>query len=147
MWRRASAAVVLTLLTCSCSGAGRRQPATVDWDVESQDGATLHLVYYTNPGCIGPEGLSTDVTETPQSVTIHLRLKDHGDGDQATCATAYIPERTVVALASPLGDRTLLGCRDPRSHVPSGGYNDAEPRDVAFDCTASSPVLTTVPEV
>lgn len=150
--KRWSPAFVVTLFlsaTASCGGAGsvgssrcnapidraaRKGECTiVDWDAISIAGKTIELRYYVNePGC-SLDLNRIETKEVEDTVTLSVIVGFAGD-DGASCSTAYASRTTTVRLASPLGSRSLRGCRPIGSFVPQGGYNDAAPRDAAFNC-------------
>ena len=151
MWTkgRATALVFLLTATTSCGGTGstagsscnaptdraaRKGECTlVDWDAVSATENTIELKYYVNePGC-SLDLNRVDVKETQDAVTLSVIVGFAGD-EGATCPTAYGSRATTVSLSSPLGTRTLLGCRPIGSFVPEGGYDDPAPRDPEFDC-------------
>lgn len=146
---RAAALVLLLTATASCGETGsaggsscnaptdraaRKGECTlVDWDAVSATQNTIELKYYVNePGC-SLDLNRVEVKETQYAVTLSVIVGFAGD-EGATCPTAYGSRTTTVSLSSPLGTRTLLGCRPIGSFVPEGGYNDAAPRDPEFDC-------------
>jgi hypothetical protein len=146
---RATALLLLLTATASCGGsdsagesscnaptdrAARKGECTlVDWDAVSATENTIELKYYVNePGC-SLDLNRVEVNETQSAVTLSVIVGFAGD-EGATCPTAYGSRTTTVKLSSPLGTRTLLGCRPVGSFVPQGGYNDAAPRDLELNC-------------
>ena len=100
----------------------------VDWDLISIDGTTLNLSYLANdPGC----SLDLDRVERVETTSeVSLRVVVGYTGDEGiSCPTALSSRSVSVELSSPLGDRTLLGCRPSGSFAPKGGYDTPEPRD------------------
>lgn len=148
-WGGAAAVVLLLAASASCGETGsagdsfcnvptdraaRKGECTlVDWDAVSATENTIELKYYVNePGC-SLDLNRVDVQETQDTVTLSFIVGFAGD-EGATCPTAYGSRTTTVRLSSPLGTRTLLGCRPTGSFVPEGGYNNPAPRDPEFDC-------------
>ncbi|MDP9180788.1 MAG: hypothetical protein M3O21_03615 [Chloroflexota bacterium] len=105
--------VVLWMVTRSTTHAPTVQAA--NWTFDSAEGNTLSIWVGTG-ACDDFD--RTDTSEDANTVTVHAFTRAKPGLEDAPCILVLIPYKVTVQLATPLGDRTLLGCNDRRPADP-----------------------------